>query len=93
MARATATTVEMVAITYALTQLGRAYRWGGAGAVAFDCSGLAMMARAQAGVTLLPYTGDQINEGTAVSSYADRELEVLDFEIYLGHTSEEEKHL
>jgi cell wall-associated NlpC family hydrolase len=30
-----------------------------------------MMAWAQAGVTLLHYTGDQINEGTPVASYAD----------------------
>jgi cell wall-associated NlpC family hydrolase len=68
---ANATTVETVAITYALARLGKPYLWGGSGPVAFDCSGLTMMAWAQAGVTLLHYTGDQINEGTAVSSYAD----------------------
>ena len=68
---ANATTVETVAISYALAQLGKPYLWGGSGPDAFNCSGLTMMAWAQAGVTLLHYTGDQINEGTAVNSYAD----------------------
>jgi cell wall-associated NlpC family hydrolase len=68
---ADATTAETVAITYALAQLGKSYLWGGAGPTAFDCSGLTMMAWARAGVTLLHYTGDQINEGTPVTSYAD----------------------
>jgi cell wall-associated NlpC family hydrolase len=68
---ADATGVETVAITYALAQLGKPYLWGGVGPNAFDCSGLTMMAWNQARVTLLHYTGDQINEGTLVPSYAD----------------------
>jgi cell wall-associated NlpC family hydrolase len=66
-----ATAAETVAISYALAQLGKLYLWGGVGPNAFDCSGLTMMAWTQAGVTLLHYTGDQINEGTPVSSFAD----------------------
>ena len=68
---ASATAAETVAITYALAQLGKPYLWGGAGAAEFDCSGLTMMAWAKAGVTLLHFTGDQVNEGSAVASYAD----------------------
>ena len=66
-----ATAAETVAITYALAQLSKPYLWGGVGPNAFDCSGLTMMAWTQVGVTLLHYTGGQINEGTPVSSYAD----------------------
>ncbi|MGC1239909.1 MAG: NlpC/P60 family protein [Acidimicrobiales bacterium] len=68
---ANSTPSETVAITYALAQLGKPYLWGGIGPTAFDCSGLTMMGWAQAGVTLLHYTGGQITEGTPVSSYAD----------------------
>ena len=66
-----ATAAETVAISYALAQLGKLYLWGGVGPNAFDCSGLTMMAWTQAGVTLLHYTGDQITEGTPVSSFGD----------------------
>ncbi len=65
-----ATPAETLAITYAISKLGDAYVWGAAGPSAFDCSGLTMMAWAQAGVQLDHYTGDQINEGTPVAGYA-----------------------
>lgn len=40
------------AIAYAMAQVGKAYVYGAAGPNAFDCSGLTMMAWAQAGVSL-----------------------------------------
>jgi cell wall-associated NlpC family hydrolase len=41
-----------VAIDYALAQVGKPYRYAGVGPDAFDCSGLTMMAWAQAGVSM-----------------------------------------
>ena len=64
-----ATPAETLAITYAISKLGDAYVWGAAGPDSFDCSGLTMMAWAQAGVRLDHYTGDQLREGTAVAGY------------------------
>ena len=64
-----ATPAETLAITYAISKLGDAYVWGAAGPASFDCSGLTMMAWAQAGVALAHYTGDQMHEGTAVDGF------------------------
>jgi cell wall-associated NlpC family hydrolase len=55
-----------IAADWALSQIGRPYQWGGAGPYAYDCSGLTMVAWAQAGVALLHYTGDQWAEGVQV---------------------------
>ena len=41
-----------IAINYALAQVGKPYRYAGVGPDAFDCSGLTMMAWAQAGVSM-----------------------------------------
>jgi peptidoglycan DL-endopeptidase CwlO len=64
-----ATPAETSALTYVISKLGDAYVWGAAGPNSFDCSGLTMMAWAQAGVQLDHFTGDQIREGTAVAGY------------------------
>jgi peptidoglycan DL-endopeptidase CwlO len=64
-----ATPAETLALTYAISKLGDAYVWGAAGPASFDCSGLTMMAWAQAGVRLDHFTGDQNREGTAVAGY------------------------
>jgi peptidoglycan DL-endopeptidase CwlO len=55
-----------IAADWALSQLGRPYQWGAAGPYSYDCSGLTMDAWAQAGVTLLHYTGYQWEEGVHV---------------------------
>jgi peptidoglycan DL-endopeptidase CwlO len=48
-----------LAIAYARAQIGKPYAWGGAGPNAFDCSGLVMMAWAQAGVYFPHLAQDQ----------------------------------
>jgi cell wall-associated NlpC family hydrolase len=52
-------------IAYAYAQLGRPYVFGAAGPRAFDCSGLVMMAWAQAGVHLSHSAYIQMTEETA----------------------------
>ncbi len=48
-----------LAIAYARAQIGKPYAWGGAGPNSFDCSGLVMMAWAQAGVYFPHLAQDQ----------------------------------
>lgn len=55
------------AIAYAMAQVGDAYSYGSAGPDAFDCSGLMMMAWAQAGVSLPRTSSAQAGAGTPVS--------------------------
>jgi cell wall-associated NlpC family hydrolase len=55
-----------IAADFALSQIGKPYQWGAAGPSTYDCSGLAMVAWAHAGVSILHYTGDQWNEGVHV---------------------------
>jgi len=56
------------AVDYALAQVGDAYVYGAAGPDTFDCSGLTMMAWAQAGVSLPHSASAQMSSGTSVSS-------------------------
>lgn len=56
------------AVQYALAQVGDAYIYGAAGPSAFDCSGLTMMAWAQAGVALPHSSSAQFGSGPHVSS-------------------------
>ncbi|GAB2879763.1 C40 family peptidase [Myroides odoratimimus subsp. xuanwuensis] len=58
------------AIQYAMAQVGDSYVYGAAGPSAFDCSGLTMMAWAQAGVGLPHSSSAQSASGTRVSSDA-----------------------
>jgi peptidoglycan DL-endopeptidase CwlO len=54
-------------VRYAYAQLGKPYQWGATGPGAFDCSGLTMMAWAQAGVSLPHSSGAQIGIGRRVT--------------------------
>ncbi len=55
------------AVNYGLGQVGDAYVYGAAGPDAFDCSGLTMMAWAQAGVSLPHSSSGQMSSGPSVS--------------------------
>ncbi|MDA8046187.1 MAG: NlpC/P60 family protein [Actinomycetota bacterium] len=57
---------HVLAVEFALAQLGKPYVWGASGPTAFDCSGLTMEAWAAAGVRLEHYTVDQLSEGTPI---------------------------
>jgi cell wall-associated NlpC family hydrolase len=54
-------------VRYAYAQIGKPYRWGAAGPDAFDCSGLTMMAWAQAGVSLPHSSQAQFGIGRRVT--------------------------
>ena len=41
-----------MALDFAESQIGKPYRWGGAGPATYDCSGLTMVAWAKAGVSM-----------------------------------------
>ena len=53
----------IVAVRFALAQLGKPYLWGAAGPGAYDCSGLTMAAWATAGLALPHFTGAQVSVG------------------------------
>jgi cell wall-associated NlpC family hydrolase len=56
------------AVHYAMAQVGKAYVYGAAGPNAFDCSGLMMMAWAQAGISLPHSSSAQYGVGRHVGS-------------------------
>lgn len=73
-----------VAIKYALAQVGDAYVWGAAGPNAFDCSGLTMMAYAQADVSLPHSSRAQYGSGAHV---AKSDLQAGDLVFYYSPIS------
>jgi peptidoglycan DL-endopeptidase CwlO len=56
------------AVAYAKAQVGKPYAYGGAGPNSFDCSGLTMMAWAQAGVSLPHSSSAQYSATRHISS-------------------------
>lgn len=72
------------AIEYAMAQRGDSYVWGAAGPDAFDCSGLTMMAWAQAGVSLPHSSSAQYGYGTHV---AESDLQPGDLVFYYSPIS------
>ncbi len=54
-----------IAVSFALTQLGKPYQWGATGPAAYDCSGLMQSAWSRAGVAISRTTYTQMNDGTA----------------------------
>ncbi len=58
------------AVNYAMAQVGDAYVYGAAGPDAFDCSGLTMMAWAQAGVSLPHSSSAQYSSGPHIAASA-----------------------
>jgi cell wall-associated NlpC family hydrolase len=56
------------AVQYAMAQVGNAYVYGAAGPSAFDCSGLTMMAWAQAGVSLPHSSSAQYSTGPHIAA-------------------------
>jgi peptidoglycan DL-endopeptidase CwlO len=67
------------AVAYAKAQLGRPYRYAGVGPDSYDCSGLTMMAWAQAGVSM-PH--GSIAQGNMFPRVPDNALEPGDLVIY-----------
>jgi peptidoglycan DL-endopeptidase CwlO len=57
-----------IAIRYAMAQVGDRYSYGSAGPDAFDCSGLTMMAWAQAGVGLPHSSSAQFGSGPHIAA-------------------------
>ena len=57
----------VAAVRYAMAQVGDAYVWGATGPSAYDCSGLTMMAWAQAGVGLPHSSSGQQGSGRRIA--------------------------
>ena len=88
----TGDSIGVQALRIAMTKIGDAYVWGGAGPSVFDCSGLVVWAYAQLGISLPHYTGflwnsgvhvarSQLQPGDLVFFFAD----ISHVGIYVGH--------
>ena len=71
-------------VDYALAQVGKPYVWASEGPDSYDCSGLTMVAWAQAGVSLPHSASAQMSSGTPVSQ---SELQPGDLVFYYSPVS------
>jgi cell wall-associated NlpC family hydrolase len=65
------TAAERRAISFAVAQLGKPYRWGATGPDAWDCSGMVQAAWRAAGIAISRTTLTQIHDGSPVPSLAE----------------------
>ena len=77
--------IPVQALRQAMTKIGDAYVWGGAGPDVFDCSGLVVWAYAQLGISLPHFTGDLWNSGVHISRSQLRPGDLLFFFADIGH--------
>jgi cell wall-associated NlpC family hydrolase len=61
----------LVALDFALAQVGRPYVWGATGPASYDCSGLTWQSYSQAGITLPRVSADQHANGGPPVAIAD----------------------
>ncbi|MFF5176981.1 NlpC/P60 family protein [Micromonospora sp. NPDC000316] len=73
------------AIKTACGKIGKPYVWGATGPNSFDCSGLTQYAYKAAGVSLTHHTGNQWNEGKAISRADARPGDLVFFFSDLHH--------
>ncbi|MDQ4054716.1 MAG: NlpC/P60 family protein [Actinomycetota bacterium] len=73
------------AVEYAMAQVGDSYVYGAAGPSSFDCSGLTMMAWAQAGVSLPHSSSAQYGSGSPVSADALRAGDLVFYYSPISH--------
>jgi len=77
--------IEVHALRIAMSRIGDAYVWGGAGPNVFDCSGLVVWAYAQLGISLPHFTGALWNSGVHVSRAQLQPGDLIFFFADIGH--------
>ena len=76
-------TQAQTVVNWAEEQLGKPYQWGAAGLGSFDCSGLTMVALAQAGITVTHNANAQWQQ-TKAYPVAENQLAAGDLVFYAG---------
>jgi cell wall-associated NlpC family hydrolase len=89
-AAADAAPAALIAVRYALAQVGTPYLWGGDGPGGFDCSGLVQAAYQAAGISLPRVAQDQYDAGPPVA--AGQQLEPGDL-VFFGADRRDVAHV